>query len=136
MQVKVKAKTVTEEQAQQLGTDYQAGDAFNVEVGRTYTVFGLQIWSGITWLVLSESVFEYLVFVPLLLCEVVDGRASQYWYFRMHDNGNTTLWPRLFEREYFFDDLMENVPEVVTEFRTLHALMVAENLHFDYLDKH
>jgi hypothetical protein len=69
----------------------------------------------------------YLYPVPLCLFEVIDGRVSQHWQVRQYEDGDLTLWPPSFYREYYHDDLIEGVPEVVDDFRRVRIQIEDEN---------
>ncbi|RMG27520.1 MAG: hypothetical protein D6732_20015 [Methanobacteriota archaeon] len=126
MKVRCIAEQPDEEQAKQLGDNYQPGkQEFGVEIGKEYIVFGLSVLGGSVWIDI-ESEMEYIYPVPLCLFEIIDGRVSKYWEIRTTTGGNVLVWPSSFFREYFHDDLSEGVPEVLEEFRRIKMLMEAE----------
>ena len=131
-----------EEQAKLLGQNYRPGRmTFGLELGREYVVFGMRVFSETPWvdIIGSEAGFAdpgYLRPVPLCLFEIVNGRVSRYWEVRQSSNGLLELQPPSFYRDYYHDDLSEDVPEVVEDFAQMRALMEAEAIsHYGRLNK-
>lgn len=126
MKVRCVAALPTEEQATLLGSYYRSGEqVFHVVPGREYLVLALQMWEGIPWVQLpSDS--GYIMHVPLCLFSVTDDRGSRYWRIEVHPNGDLTLWPESFYREYYHDDLIEGVSEVVADYKRVRAEMESE----------
>ena len=116
MKIRCIAELPNEEQAVRLGKNYSPGkQEFSLFIGKEYIVFGLSILDGATWVqILSD--FGYLYSVPLCLFEITDGRVSRYWQARSYENGTLKLWPPSFYQDYYHDDLIEGVPEVVEDF--------------------
>lgn len=127
MIVRCISKLPSEEQAQLLGPGkhyFPGQQQFGLVIGREYIVYALSILDGAAWVdILSE--FEYLYAVPLLLFDIVDGHVSRYWELRARDQ-DLAFWPPSFYREYYHDDLIEGVREVVEDFRRLRALIEEE----------
>lgn len=59
---------------------------------------------------------------PLGIFSILDPTVPANWMAKSGE-GSVFLWPGLFYREFFFDDLSEGVSEVVTEFRDLKVGM-------------
>jgi len=115
----------TEEQVLQLGSYYRPGkQVFHVQVGKEYLVYGITFLSGCPWVELKED-FGYLHRAPLGLFEITDGRVSSYWETRCIGR-DICFWPPSFYREYYFDDLLEGVEEVLEDFRTVSSRVEAE----------
>jgi hypothetical protein len=116
-----------EKQAKQLGDYYYPGKQdFYLNLGREYVVFGIRILNGMPWVDLVSDT-NYLFPAPLCLFEITDGRVSQYWETRVSKDGNLLIWPRSFYREYYHDDLLEGVQDVVEDFERVRAMIEAEN---------
>jgi len=126
MKVRCIALLPNENQAQQLSKNYSHGrQEFHLVLGEEYVVFGLSILGGAAWVdLVTDS--EYPVPVPLCLFEITDGRVSQYWEARFYEDGDLTLWPPSFYKEYYHDDLSEGVSEVVEDFKRVRAFIEAE----------
>jgi hypothetical protein len=97
-----------------------------VVFGQEYTVFGLGVWDGITWVEIELST-EVVVSVPLFLFEILDGRPSRLWDVRLHEDGALTLWPPAFYEQYFHDRLSDGVEKAVRDFRTLKRTIEGED---------
>ena len=78
-----------------------------------------------TWLHLLNDDGQ-LGWAPLSMFAIADARVSQLWRVRRHDDGTVSLYPELFHREFFHDDLSEGVPEVVQAFAILRETLERE----------
>jgi len=129
MRVRCISYFLTEEQIEKLGKE-RIWDSlrFTVKKGKEYLVYGLHTVDGAPWILYIEDPdFCYLSESPLCLFEIVDGRASRYWECRMED-GDIFLWPPSFNRPGYFDDLDEEVPEIVDDFNKVRGLIEIEFL--------
>lgn len=75
-------------------------------------------------ILVCELVDDYgnLTFAPIAAFEVIDGAVPDLWRVDVRD-GDVLIWPDIFYREFFFDDLSEGVPECVAAFRNLRSLL-------------
>jgi len=131
MKVKCVQAYPTPEQIAKLGPDFLKRQTFGVTVGEEYLVLGLQFQINSTLFgtgVVIQFINDdgHIGFAPLYLFEIIDGRPSKYWEARFWEDGSLTLWPTSFYREYYHDDLSEDVPEVVEDFKRVRALLESE----------
>ena len=131
MKVKCVQPYPTPEQIERLG-DFHKKQAFGVTVGNVYLVLALEFHiklpgfgTGVMIQFLDDD--GHIGFAPLFLFEIVDGRPSKHWECRFRENGSLTLQPPSFYREYYHDDLSEDVPEVVEDFKRVRALLESES---------
>ncbi len=114
-------------QAERLGRFYQSGSQeFPVVLDRKYLVFGVRFWGQAAWVDI-ESDAGYLITVPLCLFRIVDGIVSALWEVRLDADGDLSFLPPSFYQEYYMDDLIEGVPEVVKDFWRVKALLEDEH---------
>ncbi|MFC4815679.1 hypothetical protein [Flavobacterium sp. GCM10023249] len=66
-----------------------------------------------------------LISIPVELFEIIDSRVSKYWLVS-YANSTTRLWPNEFYKEYFHDDLFEEVPEVLSQFSEVKNKLESE----------
>jgi hypothetical protein len=99
---------------------------YNVTIGRQYLVYGLQFnKDGSTYIEhLSDS--GNLSEAPLDLFKIKDGKVSQYWQMKIWEDGNITIWPPSFYKEYYHDDLSEGIEENVQDFASITKLLEEE----------
>lgn len=96
--------------------------------GNEYTVYGLSlhressIYRGGTLVCKVVDDYGNLTSAPIDIFDVVDGAMPKEWRIEKRFDG-VFMWPDLFHREFFFDDLSEGVPECVAEFRSLKSKM-------------
>ena len=110
-------------QVKQLGNYYRLGKTrYPVDLGIEYTVLGLGVWDGVTWVEIAMPT-EVVISVPLFLFQITDPRASTLWEVRSHEDGALTLWPSAFYGEFFHDRLSEGDPELVEKLRELQRRM-------------
>ncbi len=115
-----------EQQTALLSPYYQPGkQQFALTVGQEYVALGLTILQGIPWVELASD-SKFLYSAPLFLFKIINGRISRYWEMRCHGNNNLTLWPPSFYQEYYHDDLLEGVAEIVADFNAVCALLESE----------
>jgi len=130
MRVKCILNYPTPKQIERLG-DFYKNQAFGVTVGKEYLVFGLHFLikcegfgTGVQVQFLDDD--GHLGFAPLFMFTIVDGRPSKYWEARFWEDGHLTLQPPSFYRDYYHDDLSEDVPEVVEDFKRVRAMLESE----------
>lgn len=130
MRIKCIASQLTVDQVSALALTHVRQD-FHVTPGREYTVIGLDLSVGSVvqgtgvWVHLVTD-FGHLTWAPLTLFEILDGRVSRYWVARSGPEG-LTLWPQALYREFFHDDLSEDIPEVVATFKRVVEELEAES---------
>jgi hypothetical protein len=126
MKVKCIVELPIDQQGLALGKHYNPGkQTFNLSVGREYFVYGLTFLSGAPWVEILED-FGYLYSAPLCLFEITDARVSRYWQLQIGPDSTVMLWPPSFYREYYFDDLIEGVPDILDDFRKVRTQIEAE----------
>lgn len=99
--------------------------------GRDYLVYGLSwpsqsVSYGPTLLCQLLDDYGNLVSVPVSIFEITDNRIPSVWRAEV-GNGSFNLWPEVFYREYFFDDLSDGVPNVVEAFRKARDIIEGED---------
>jgi hypothetical protein len=131
MKVRCLHEYPTPEQLAQLGADLYRHQRFNITVGQKYLGLGLSFYftsrltgPGIT--------FEHKdndgepTAAPAFLFEVIDPRASKYWELKIDEDGTARLWPPSFYSDFYHDDLSEDVPKVVKDYRQVLARLQEE----------
>ena len=130
MVIKCISSKPTQEQKKMLPLGYENSE-FHISPEKSYIVFGLSFMlhsdHGRCCMVEIISDYEHLTHAPLFLFNVVDPRISKYWSLKVIDDFTIVVWPDLFNRDYFHDDLSENVPEVVSAFLKLRKLIEVES---------
>lgn len=126
MRIKCISLLPNKQQAKRLGKYYYPGQqTYEVALGKEYVVYCLEIIDGMAW-VHYDSESNRLSISPLCLFKIIDGRVSQYWELRLWEENNVLLRPPSFYQEFFHDDLVEGVPEVVAEYQRVKALLEKE----------
>jgi hypothetical protein len=103
---------------------------FHLTIGSQYLVFGIQFaidselhGTGV-WLHLVSD-HGHLSWAPISLFDIVDPRVSKHW--RIHvDHYGVRLWPESFFQAFYHDDLSEDVPNVMEDFKKVRALLESE----------
>lgn len=96
--------------------------------GKEYTVYGLSLHRSSSvyraGAIICQLVDDYgnLTFAPIGVFDVTDGAIPELWRVAVRD-GDVLIWPDIFHKEFFFDDLSEGVPECVAAFRHLQSQM-------------
>lgn len=109
-----------------LGAEGKLQPKLSVTCGREYTVYGLSLHE--TSVVYRAGVFTCqlvsdhgdLIFAPINIFSVIDGKFPDCWRIEVR-GGSVLIWPDIFFREFFFDDLSDGVPECVAAFRHLQS---------------
>jgi hypothetical protein len=111
---------------------------YSVTLRRKYLVLGLTFVKN-TSLVGNEGAVaitdnnSYVVHAPLAIFDILDNRVSSNWRFGKNQLGDICLWPPSFFRDYYLDDLIEGVPEVVDDFRRVYEDLRIESGFSDRL---
>lgn len=129
MRVRCIAERPSPEQRVILGAGFQHERlVFGVTLGMEYLVFGIRILKGLAFVDIAQEL-EQLYPVPLFLFEITDPSVPSLWQIRQQDDGSLFLWPpSFFERAYYHEDLLEQVPSVVEDFRRVRHRLEAESL--------
>ncbi|MCA9671074.1 MAG: hypothetical protein KC503_36000 [Myxococcales bacterium] len=99
-----------------------------LEAGQEYVVLALQfeveslIWGTGAWLQLPHE-DKTMVFAPMCLFEIVDGRMSQHWEMRQWEDGSVTFWPLSFYADYYHDDLRAGKADVLEDFHQVWEVL-------------
>jgi hypothetical protein len=99
---------------------------YNVTIGRQYLVYGLQFNEDGSKYIEHLSDSGNLSEAPIELFKIIDGKVSKYWQMKIWEDGNVTMWPPSFYKEYFHDDLSEGIEENVQDFIALTKLLEEE----------
>jgi len=103
---------------------------FDVHLGQEYVVLGM-FWSvgspfGVGAYVQFETDLSRLSWAPLSFFEITDNRISRHWQVMTYEEGAVAFGPPAFWRDYFVEDLYEDVPHVVAEFRAIVGILQNE----------
>lgn len=120
MKIKCIQLKLNDSQCSILGKNPSAKNSFYLTLNREYAVFGLtfkngEFGNGCFVEILSDH--SHLISVPLILFEIVDHSISKYWMIKLFPEGTITMWPPSMYREFYHDDLSEDVVEVVEDFK-------------------
>ena len=121
MRIKCLSVYPDEDLLKRLGDQFFRDQSFHITLGEV----GSSRW-GLGAYVQIESDFGGISFAPLELFKITDGRAPRFWEVRLWEGGAVTLWPPSFYRDYYHDDLSEEVLSVVTDFNLVRARMESE----------
>lgn len=97
------------------------GQVFAVELGREYTVFAIDTGPLTTTFGIADD-NGLLYPTPSTLFEIVDATLPTLWVARMNEEGVVSLEPPSFN-EFYFADLADGKPEVVSDFRKVRELL-------------
>ena len=131
MKIKCIKNSLESQEQDRYGDRFYPQD-FHVTPGKEYTVLGItfvrdkKVWgTGVYY----ELDFERrrIIRVPIDCFEVIDHRISLYWVAKEIEDGFFAIWPDLFFKEFFHDDLYESVETAVGEFEQIVNLMVNEH---------
>ncbi|MFC4232786.1 hypothetical protein ACFOW1_12870 [Parasediminibacterium paludis] len=126
-----KTSCISEEQKRNLGM-YSKGD-FHITEGKQYLVFGLTFLKNGDEHILNIEIlsdYNHLISVPAIYFEFTDSRVSKYWEIKMFDDGSITLWPNSFYKEFYHEDLFEEVQENIEDFKHVKKCIEDE---FNYI---
>ena len=129
MQVKCTNETLTETQKSALSKilpPYYLESHFGILKGQEYTVLGITFSASLNITLYQVYTGSYITHPPAVLFEITDPRVSQHWEAKSSSDGDLTLWPSVFYRDYFHDELSEGNHEMVEEFHKLHRLLKEE----------
>lgn len=99
---------------------------FFISTEKVYVVYGISIWGQYGN---GRPNFEIvdddgnLVSLPAIIATVVDHTCPNNWIVRMIEKG-LVVWPEVFFRKFFFDDLSDGEPTAVRAFKELRAKML------------
>jgi hypothetical protein len=120
----------TQEQIRQLG-DFYENQRFGITEGKEYLALGLHFnintpgfGTGVAIQIFNDN--RHIVFPPLSLFQIIDGRPSRYWVARLLENGSLELQPPSFNQEYYHERLSEYIPEIVEDFEGVYAMLESE----------
>lgn len=103
---------------------------FHITNDKEYIVLGISFMldSSVGRFSMVEIVNDYghLASVPLFLFEIINSNVSKYWEIKIFNEFIIALWPEPFYKEYFHDDLSENIEEVVNDFNRIKLLLEDE----------
>ncbi|WP_316812829.1 hypothetical protein [Pedobacter heparinus] len=119
MKIKCIAIKLEKDQLILLGKYGNAKNHFSVSIGKEYIVFGLtfrfeEFGSGCFVEILSDN--NHLIQVPILLFNMIDPRPSKHWEIKQFSEKLITFWPPSMYKDFYHDDLSEDVPDVVEDF--------------------
>ena len=119
MKVRCIASLPTLPESRRLGARYSPGSqAFPVEVGQEYLVFGIETYAEGAWLYIETEV-GLLTSVPVVLFEPIDTAIPVDWHVQPTPEGHLTIGPEVILDKHFLDDLSEGVPTAVRHFQRL-----------------
>lgn len=84
-----------------------------LNIGDEYTVYAVTVQNTMTYV--QIYIDNKLISIPLELFEIIDARVSKYWLVSYTDS-TTRFWPNEFYKEFFHDDLFEEMPEILSKF--------------------
>jgi len=127
MRVRCTREKPSAEQSERLQALYRGGkQSFGVTEGAEYLVFGLRIVQGVSLVDIAQEL-EQLIPVPLCLFEITDHRVPSLWEARQGEDGSLFMWPpSFFDREFYHQDLVEQVPSAVSDFRSVRRRLEIE----------
>ncbi|HIE5355655.1 TPA: hypothetical protein ACXNP2_002262 [Stenotrophomonas maltophilia] len=109
-----------------LGAEGKLKPRLSVTRGREYTVYGLSLHEASSvyraGVLTCQLVSDHgnLIFAPVDIFSVTDGKLPACWRIEIR-GGSVLIWPDIFYREFFFEDLSDGVPECVAAFRHLQS---------------
>jgi hypothetical protein len=126
--VKCISQKLTKEQSELVSDIFKSSD-FHITVDKEYLVYGISfdLFEG-NRVCLLQHLTDYgnLVSSPILLFEVVDDRVSKHWIFKVSDSGGINLFPESFYQAFYRDDLFEQVPQVLSDFKRVQDMLEHE----------
>jgi hypothetical protein len=129
VQIKCVSVLPTNDQANFLGKGkhYFPGKMeFGLIEGKEYIVFGLCILDGAGWVEILDETESFVYLVPLCLFEILDGSVSKYWITKVNENNNILIWPQIFYKPFFHDQLTDGFAEYVKDFEIIKRLIIDE----------
>ena len=130
MRVRCSGEYPSEELLELLGPDFHRKQAFAISIGNEYLVLGMLFATGEPfgigpWIQFKEDEGRFGQ-APLSLFEIIDPRVSRFWEAVDWKNGVVGLGPPSFDRDFYMEDFMEGVPEIVEDFERVCRLMDSE----------
>lgn len=136
MRVVCKSALPDANQIEGFGPKYWTKQAFFIRPGNEYDVLGLMftfdanVWGAAAWVYIADD-YDGLVRAPLVLFEVVDRRGSRLWEFDSRESDVIQVAPEPLNRQYFADDLSNNDPVAVADYKKLREQISSENERHD-----
>jgi hypothetical protein len=131
MKVRCVATKLNVTQALERGFSEGENPRFSITSGKIYTVLGLNFLGSAVWnrgvQALIKDDFGNCAFIPSVLTEITDARASKYWVFGSSNGLDASLWPSDFYTDYFHDDLSEGDLSVIAKFEKICELLSNEH---------
>lgn len=131
MKARAIANVLNETMRRRIGASEIIRPRFSLTEGKSYLVLGIyfsaqsDIYGRTTLLRIIDDDGTCIV-CPVELFEICDGRPSRFWRARIA-NADFFLYPEEFFDRYFFDDLVEKVPSIVSRFENVVQLLEAEH---------
>ncbi|WP_255156277.1 hypothetical protein [Ferruginibacter sp. HRS2-29] len=109
-----------------------ANSDFHITELKKYLVFGITISVGASGNQICDvqivSDYGHIAHAPLVLFEIIDSRVSKYWQLKILKSGQIAFWPEKFFKEFFHDDLSEDIPSAIEDFKLVRKLLEEEQL--------
>jgi hypothetical protein len=104
---------------------------FTVTAGKEYVALGLVIgregcFGNSSCEVYIRDDHDKCCFLPLCLFNISDGTLSRHWTTKRTGPDEVRIWPPSFFRQYYHDDLSEDVPEIVADFEAVYQSLYDE----------
>jgi hypothetical protein len=104
----------------------------NITIDKEYLVIGINIYQGA--IIYGTGIYVQILNddkiwaqLPIDLFEIRDKKVSKHWEASKTSESEFSICPREFNKEYFYDDLTEMVPEVVKLFRGIYTKLEEES---------
>lgn len=102
-----------------------------ISVGSVYEVIGMTVNRRSHYYGDQPTVYIVdddgsLLKIPLCMFRIVDPKPSPYWLISFHDAGIIYLWPEVFYRPYFHDDLSNDEEGAIKGYKELLRLFQIE----------
>ena len=129
MKIKCIKEKLDDDQLSILGEYAHAKNSFSISADKEYIVFGLtfefgDLGHGCFVQILSDN--NHLMHVPMVQFVTTDDRVSKYWEIKSYSDGGVTLWPPSMYREFYHDDLTEDVIDVIEDFKRVKQQILSE----------
>lgn len=90
-------------------------------IGTLFWVYGIRFFQNITYVYIYNG--NHLVEVPVEMFSVIDDKVSDKWKIKIWDNGEVTLWPKLFYENEFLENFAEFEQKERELFKELSAVI-------------
>ena len=107
---------------------YKKEMEFQLTLGREYAAYAIEELQGMVWYYICDDDYTYYPMKhPAPLFEVVDNKVSQYWRFKLNDNGLLEIgFEEWISDRYFYDKLTDMEEAEVSIFEKAKELIDAE----------